>query len=123
MDATLSVLTALKSAQSQGQISATTLTNVKRWLETKNLPSSINDSLTDLIGKSAWAEIEDRFYKGIAFGTGGMRGRTVGRISASNEIDSSGQPIRAAIGSACLNDINILRAGLGLWKYVSSSAD
>jgi len=121
MNATNTVIAALKSAQSAGQISAVTFNNVVRWLETKHLPSSITESLTDLIEKSAWAEIEDRFYKGIAFGTGGMRGRTVGRMSASNEMDSSGQPIRAAVGTACLNDVNILRAGLGLWKHVSAN--
>jgi phosphoglucomutase len=119
MNATNTVIAALKSAQSEGKISAVTFNNASRWLETKHLPSEITASLTDLIGKSAWAEIEDRFYKGIAFGTGGMRGRTIGRVSAANEMDSQGQPVRAAVGSACLNDINILRAGLGLWKHVS----
>jgi phosphoglucomutase len=123
MNATNTVIAALKSAQSEGQISAVTFSNASRWLETKQLPVAITESLNDLIEKSAWAEIEDRFYKGIAFGTGGMRGRTVGRVSASNEIDSHGQPIRAAVGSACLNDVNILRAGLGLWKHVSANQE
>ena len=113
------VLAALKSAKSKGQISAASLANATRWLESEGLPAEVVDSLQDLASKAAWAEIEDRFYKGIAFGTGGMRGRTVGRVSASNELDASGKPVRAAVGSACLNDINILRAGLGLWRQVS----
>ncbi len=113
------VLATLKSAKSKGQISAASLANVTRWLESDGLPVEVIASLQDLASKAAWAEIEDRFYKGIAFGTGGMRGRTVGRVSAGNELDASGKPIRAAVGSACLNDINILRAGLGLWRQVS----
>lgn len=113
------VLAALKTAKSQDQISDATFANASRWLESKGLPSAAIESLADLIKKSAWAEYEDRFYKGITFGTGGMRGRTVGRVSAENEIDAQGLPVRAAVGSACLNDINILRAGLGLWKHVS----
>ena len=120
MSDTSAVLAALKSAKSKGQISPASLTNATRWLESAGLPSEVVDSLQDLVAKSAWAEIEDRFYKGIAFGTGGMRGRTIGRVSATNELDSSGKPVRAAVGSACLNDINILRAGLGLWRQVAT---
>ncbi len=116
----LSVLSALKAAKSKDLISAATLANAKLWLESDGLPREMVESIADLVDKSAWSEIEDRFYKGIAFGTGGMRGRTVGRISASNECDANGLPLRAGVGSAYLNDLNILRAGLGLWRYVSA---
>jgi phosphoglucomutase len=50
-----------------------------------------------------------------------MRGRTVGRVSAANEVDAARLPVRAAVGSACLNDINVLRAVLGLWRHVSAA--
>jgi phosphoglucomutase len=120
MSDTSAVVATLKSAKSKGQISPAALTNATRWLESDGLPAAVIASLQDLVAKEAWAEIEDRFYKGIAFGTGGMRGRTVGRVSAANELDAEGKPVRAAVGSACLNDINILRAGLGLWRQVST---
>jgi len=120
MSDTSAVVATLKSAKSKGQISPAALTNATRWLESDGLPAAVIASLQDLVAKEAWAEIEDRFYKGIAFGTGGMRGRTVGRVSAANELDAEGKPVRAAAGSACLNDINILRAGLGLWRQVST---
>lgn len=113
------VLAVLKSAKSKGQISPAAFANASHWLESDGLPAEVIISLQDLATRAAWAEIEDRFYKGIAFGTGGMRGRTVGRVSAANELDAEGKPVRAAVGSACLNDINILRAGLGLWRQVS----
>ncbi|MEI6597430.1 MAG: phospho-sugar mutase, partial [bacterium] len=122
MSDTSAVLAALKSAKSKGQISPAALTNATRWLESDGLPDAVIASLQDLVAKEAWAEIEDRFYKGIAFGTGGMRGRTVGRVSTANELDAEGKPVRAAVGSACLNDINILRAGLGLWRQVSTQS-
>lgn len=120
MSASAPVLAALKSAQSQGQLSAAALANAAGWLESGALPPAAVESLADLVARGAWAELEDRFYKGIAFGTGGMRGRTVGRVSAANELDAAGLPIRAAVGTACLNDINVLRAGLGLWRQVSA---
>ncbi len=120
MSATASVLASLKTAKSKGQLSAAALTNAAAWLESGALPPAAVEALADLATQGAWAELEDRFYKGIAFGTGGMRGRTVGRVSAANELDAAGLPVRAAVGSACLNDFNVLRAGLGLWRQVSA---
>lgn len=121
MSAAAAILNALKSAQSGGRISAATLANAGDWLRSGALPPAALESLQDLINREAWAELEDRFYKGIAFGTGGMRGRTVGRVSAANELDAQGLPVRAAIGSATLNDINVLRAVMGLWRHVSKT--
>ncbi|MEY4853808.1 MAG: Phosphoglucomutase [Verrucomicrobiota bacterium] len=125
MSATMSVaaalLSALRTAQVQGQLSAAALGQASGWLQSGALPAAALESLADLIARGAWAELEDRFYKGIAFGTGGMRGRTVGRVSAANELAADGAPVRAAVGSACLNDINVLRAVLGLWRHVAAS--
>lgn len=121
MSASAAVLSALQAAQGRAQISAATLANAGSWLHTGALPATAVASLQDLCDQGAWAELEDRFYKGITFGTGGMRGRTVGRVSAANELDAEGLPLRAAIGSACLNDINVLRAIIGLWRHVSAT--
>ena len=121
MSAAAAVLSLLQAAQVKGQLSASTLENAGAWLRSGALPAEAVVALRDLCERGAWAECEDRFYKGITFGTGGMRGRTVGRVSAANELDAQGLPIRAAIGSACLNDINVLRAVIGLWKHVSAT--
>ena len=121
MSASAALLLRLQAAQAKGQISAASLANAGEWLRSGALPAEALAALQNLCVQEAWAELEDRFYKGIAFGTGGMRGRTVGRVSAANELDAQGLPVRAAIGSACLNDINVLRAVLGLWKHVSAT--
>ncbi len=121
MSASAAVLSLLQAAQQKGQLSAASLANAGDWLRSGALPAEAVASLRDLCDRGAWAELEDRFYKGIAFGTGGMRGRTVGRVSAANEVDAQGLPVRAAIGSACLNDVNVLRAVIGLWKHVSAA--
>lgn len=122
MSDTAPVLSALQKAKTKGQLSAAALANASTWLGSGALPAEGVASLADLVRQEAWAELEDRFYKGIAFGTGGMRGRTVGRVSAANELDAAGLPVRAAVGSACLNDFNVLRAGLGLWRQASAKS-
>ncbi|MFM9146822.1 MAG: phospho-sugar mutase [Verrucomicrobiota bacterium] len=117
---TADTLAALKSAAKSGSLSPAALVNVTGWLESGALPAEAMAALDDLVARGCWGELEDRFYKGIAFGTGGMRGRTVGRVSAAGELDASGRPVRAAVGSACLNDVNVLRAAIGLYRHVSA---
>ena len=39
----------------------------------------------ELIAAEEWPELNDRFYKTLAFGTGGLRGRTIGKIVAKAE--------------------------------------
>ncbi len=121
MSASAAILSALQAAQTQGLISSSSLANAGNWLRSGALPAEAIATLQDLCAQGAWAELEDRFYRGIAFGTGGMRGRTVGRVSAANELNPEGLPVRAAIGSSCLNDINVLRAIIGLWRHVSAT--
>jgi len=113
-------LAALKSAAKSGSLSPAALANVSGWLVSGALPAEAMAALDDLVARGCWGELEDRFYKGIAFGTGGMRGRTVGRVSAAGELDASGRPVGAAVGSACLNDVNVLRAAIGLYRHVSA---
>src|SRR5262249_33577269 len=37
-------------------------------------------SVKELVQAAEWHEINDRFYQTLAFGTGGLRGRTIGKI-------------------------------------------
>ena len=37
--------------------------------------------VAELAGKNQWAELNDRFFRTLAFGTGGLRGRTIGKVS------------------------------------------
>src|SRR5262245_29645125 len=34
----------------------------------------------ELVNSGEWSELNDRFYQTLAFGTGGLRGRTIGKI-------------------------------------------
>src|ERR1700719_1790308 len=39
----------------------------------------------ELIASGEWDELNDRFYKTLEFGTGGIRGRTIGKIVTKAE--------------------------------------
>ena len=116
MSAVADLVSAFRTAHAQGHLSAAALGQASGWVQSGALPAADLASLSDLVARAAWAELEDRFYKGIAFGTGGMRGRTIGRVSAPAEVAADGTPLRAAVGSACLNDINVLRAALEIGR-------
>ena len=118
----MSILEKLASAEAQGFISTTTLENVTRWSQAEYLPKWVTQSVSELVDQGAWEELNDRFYQELAFGTGGMRGRTIGRISSAVEQGdlSGGCPAYAAVGTNVLNDFNIVRATVGLFRYVQS---
>ena len=72
------------------------------------------------MARGEWAELNDRFYRYLEFGTGGMRGRTIGRVPARAETGRpapDGSPEHAAIGSNLLNDLTLVRAVIGLFRY------
>jgi phosphoglucomutase len=93
--------------------------NLTAWLGS-GLPAWAIASIGELIGQGAWDELNDRFYRYLEFGTGGMRGRTIGAISTKSELGTpgpQGTPKHAAIGSNVLNDFTLIRATIGLYRY------
>jgi phosphoglucomutase len=40
--------------------------------------SFYEEVVAELAEKNEWAELNDRFFRTLAFGTGGLRGRTIG---------------------------------------------
>jgi phosphoglucomutase len=62
----------------------------------------------------------------MAFGTGGIRGRTIGKVTTSAEagtLSAQGTPEHAAVGSNVLNDFNLIRATIGMFRYVKQYLD
>jgi len=94
--------------------------NVQEWLRPSEYGPEVLAILGELVELEAWRELNDRFYAQLEFGTGGMRGRTIGRVIAPTEQGDAppGQPPRVpAIGSTTLNFYNIRRATIGLCIY------
>ena len=113
----------LIKAEADQKILESTATNIRYWLAADYLPLWVKTSIEDLINDGAWEELNDRFYKNLAFGTGGMRGRTLGKHPTSEELGSDmnpKNPMRAAVGTNVLNDFTIIKATIGLYNYVVS---
>lgn len=112
----------LTAAVQAGDLLESALENLDYWLSSDAMPAWVKVSINELISQGEWEELNDRFYQNLAFGTGGMRGRTIGRKSSSEELDpSDGQtPIRPAVGTNVLNDFTIIKATMGLYQTVSA---
>ncbi len=119
----MSLIEKINAAGSDGHLLENTVSNLKNWADVDFLPEWTQDSITELLEKEAWDELNDRFYKNLAFGTGGIRGRTIGQIITAAEMGTPsemGTPEHAAVGSNVLNDFNILRATIGLYRYIKN---
>ena len=84
------------------------------------LPAWAQASIGELVERQSWSELSDRFYRDLEFGTGGMRGRTIGAVATSAETGTpgaDGTPEHAAVGSNMLNDMTLARAVIGLFRY------
>ena len=117
----MSVNETLLEAQEKGELFESSVEHISYWLEADFMPKWVKASIEELISKNAWEELNDRFYRNLAFGTGGMRGRTIGRISTSSELEDgeAKTPLKPAVGTNVLNDFTIIKATIGLYNYVS----
>ncbi|MDG2170546.1 MAG: phospho-sugar mutase [Opitutales bacterium] len=116
----MSLTASIQAAADAGNVLQSTADNVTLWVEGNFLPDWALQSIEELISKEAWEELNDRFYKNMEFGTGGIRGRTIGKVTAAGEtgtLSSQGTPEHPAIGSNVLNDFNVIRATIGLYNY------
>ena len=110
----------LQQAVTEGKLLASSLANIRLLLSgTKDATAS--QSIVELAENSEWAELNDRFYKTLAFGTGGLRGRTIGKVITAAEAGKGApgdRPEFPCIGTACMNYFNVGRAIRGLIIYV-----
>ena len=68
-----------------------------------------------------WKEIDNRFFRTLAFGTGGLRGKTIGAVVTRAERGTPqalGRPEFPCVGTNAMNYYNISRATQGLVAYV-----
>jgi len=78
-------------------------------------------AVDELVEADEWPELNDRFYQTLAFGTGGLRGRTIGKIVTEAERGSSREDERPefpCVGTNAMNFFNISRATRGLVAYL-----
>ncbi len=79
------------------------------------------ESIAQLAEGGQWTEIVDRFFRTLAFGTGGLRGRTIGRSVTKAERGGAAEgerPELPCVGTNAMNYFNISRATQGLVAYL-----
>ncbi|MEY4006426.1 MAG: hypothetical protein RLZZ221_2522 [Verrucomicrobiota bacterium] len=110
----------LTAAVGSGQLLPAAAENIRAFLAA-GLPAWAEESISELVGANAWGELNDRFYRFLEFGTGGMRGRTIGVTATTAERGAGGaSPAHAAVGSNMLNDFTLVRAVVGLYRHTAA---
>ncbi len=93
----------------------------------KDSPDEISiASIEELAQHENWQELNNRFFKKLTFGTGGLRGRTIAHTTTKAEwgdveptkAEAKTCPQFPAVGSACLNPYNLSLAMQGVVAYV-----
>ena len=110
----------LTAAVDAGQLLAPTSQNISALL--RGAASPFYEQVVEelVLGKN-WAELNDRFYKTLAFGTGGLRGRTIGKAVTKAERGTAkeGEPPEfPCVGTNAMNFYNVSRATQGLVAYL-----
>jgi len=110
----------LESAVAAGSLLESSRTNILSLLA-GTTSAVAAQAVEELVVTGAWDELNDRFFKTLAFGTGGLRGRTIGRIVTRVEQGRGGpdgRPEHPCVGTATMNYYNLGRAVRGLVAYV-----
>ncbi|MDG1138602.1 MAG: phospho-sugar mutase [Opitutales bacterium] len=99
----------------------TSFENIMAYLKTDEMPDRIIESIQELLTDENWDELNDRFHASLAFGTGGMRGRTIGKTVTKSERGKkspTGGPEFAAVGTSTLNELTVIRATKALFIFI-----
>lgn len=110
----------IDQAVAEGQLLASSAENIERLLAGASSPIP-GLAVEILIATGEWEELDDRFYRTLAFGTGGLRGRSIGKIvtkAERGEPTKLGCPEHACVGTNAMNGYNISRATQGLAVYL-----
>ncbi|MBA3831602.1 MAG: phospho-sugar mutase [Chthoniobacterales bacterium] len=111
---------AFEHAVAEGKLLESSAANIRATLAASTSPSAAQ-SVSELAQASEWAELNDRFYRTLAFGTGGIRGRTIGKIVTQAERGTPnelGRPQFPCVGTNAMNFDSVGRATKGLVAYL-----
>ena len=114
----------LAEAVASGKLLASSKTNIGILLAGTTSEVAAK-AVEELVAAGAWDELNDRFFKTLAFGTGGLRGRTIGRVVTAAEQGNggpNGRPEFPCVGTATMNFYNVSRAVRGMIAYTRKFA-
>jgi phosphoglucomutase len=111
---------AIEGAAAAGKLLPASVANLRSTLAAARTPIAAH-SVAELVERGEWAELNDRFYRTLAFGTGGIRGRTIGKIVTAAERgqpNELGRPQYPCVGTNAMNYESVGRATKGLIDYL-----
>ena len=115
---------AVEQAVQRGRLSVDSATRLRRLVASSKSFPLVEASIRQLVEAEEWEELNDRFFRTLAFGTGGLRGRTIGRVvtrAEQGKPTALGRPEFPAVGTNCMNDGNVARATQGLVNYLQQN--
>lgn len=115
----MSLESTLQQAAADGKLLDSSLKNIQSLLAGSTNPV-YTLSIQELVDAGEWTELNDRFFASLKFGTGGLRGRTIGKIVTKAERGSASEGERpgfACVGTNSMNEYNVSRATQGLANY------
>jgi phosphoglucomutase len=118
----MSLADQLQTAASSGDLLAASHDNIRALLTASDNPL-YRASIEELAAASQWAELNDRFFQALKFGTGGLRGRTIGKVVTKAERGGAAvdqRPDHPCVGTNAMNFYNVSRATRGLVSYIKN---
>lgn len=110
----------IEQAVAHGRLIGSSAKNIRTLLEGAGSDVYFR-SVKELVDAAEWQELNDRFYQTLAFGTGGLRGRTIGKIATTAERGNAREgerPEFPCVGTNAMNFFNINRATRGLVAHL-----
>ena len=110
----------LQGARKAGQLRDSTVENILALISGSGSPL-YRESISELLECEQWPELNDRFFRTLAFGTGGLRGRTIGKVVTKAERGNAKEgdpPEFPCVGTNSMNFYNVSRATQGLVAYL-----
>src|SRR5437868_6802853 len=102
----MSLESLLQQAAADGRLLDDSLKNITALLASDGNPV-YRASITELADGGQWTELNDRFFTSLKFGTGGLRGRTIGKVVTKAERGNAGPDARpqfACVGTNAMNE-------------------
>ena len=118
----MSLADQLQTAASSGTLLAASHDNIHALLAASDNPL-YSASIEELAAANQWAELNDRFFQALKFGTGGLRGRTIGKVVTKAERGGAAEdqrPDHPCVGTNAMNFYNVSRATRGLVTYIKN---
>jgi phosphoglucomutase len=114
------LISSIRQAAEDGRLLPSSAENILSLLSGSTSPV-YEAAIAELASAGNWKELDNRFFRTLAFGTGGLRGKTIGAVVTSAEQGAPqplGRPEFPCVGTNAMNTYSISRATQGLVGYV-----